>query len=186
MTNQREQYYLERVKGGDSGAFGYFVDTYQQMAFTIAVRILKDEEEAQDVVQEAFIKAYQKIKEFRETSKFSTWLYKIVYFHSLDRVKMINRRIKHNEAYSEVHPTTTSEDSLSSLEGKDRTFLLEQALQRLTEEQRTLIQLYYYEELSLKEMSEILGTPLDNLKVKLFRTRKALYGILKDHEATVK
>lgn len=82
---------IERVKKGDQAAFRRIVEEYRQQAFSLAFRIMCDEEEARDVVQESFIKVWQKIETYNMTQKFSTWLYKIVANSAIDRLRQIKR-----------------------------------------------------------------------------------------------
>lgn len=182
MTNQTEQTYLNKVKRGDTKAFSYFVDTYQTMAFTIAVRIVKNREDAEDIVQEAFVKCYHSLHLFKGDSKFSTWLYRIVYHTALDAVRKQNR-----------YPSTISIDKvdysgISEVSGVlDQMFnvqlaaILKAAIEKLNPQQQTIITLYYYDCLSLKEIAEIVAMCLSTVKVNLFRARKNLYVQLKDH-----
>src|SRR5690606_17752252 len=93
MTNQTEHNYLKRILRGDIEAFSYFVDTYKHMAFTIAVRIVQNREDAEDIVQESFIKCFHSLGNFKGDSKFSTWLYRIVYHSALDVVRSQKRSL---------------------------------------------------------------------------------------------
>lgn len=180
MTNLNEQLLIEKVLAGDDRAFGCLVDRYQDMAYTIAVRLLKDRAEAEDIVQESFIKSYEVLHTFRGESKFSTWIYKIVYRKSLDRLKALKR--KHAESYDDIHEgeirTEGEETAYQVLLRKERKQLLLDTISRLPAEEQTLITLYYFEEASIREVAEILGISMENVKVKLFRSRKKLYNLL--------
>ena len=79
MVDQDEQVYITRVREGDPSAYAVLVDKYKVLAYSIALKVLGNEEEAQDVAQEGFIKAYQQLHQFEGKAKFSTWLYTIVY-----------------------------------------------------------------------------------------------------------
>ena len=180
MTNLNEQLLIEKVLAGDDRAFGCLVDRYQDMAYTIAVRLLKDRTEAEDIVQESFIKSYEVLHTFRGESKFSTWIYKIVYRKSLDRLKALKR--KHAESYDNIHEgdirTEGVETAYQVLLKKERKQLLLDTISRLPAEEQTLITLYYFEEASIREVAEILEISMENVKVKLFRSRKKLYNLL--------
>lgn len=180
MTNLNEQLLIEKVLAGDDRAFGCLVDRYQDMAYTIAVRLLKDRAEAEDIVQESFIKSYEVLHTFRGESKFSTWIYKIVYRKSLDRLKALKR--KHAESYDDIREgeirTEGEETAYQVLLRKERKQLLLDTISRLPAEEQTLITLYYFEEASIREVAEILGISMENVKVKLFRSRKKLYNLL--------
>ncbi|MDG3583632.1 RNA polymerase sigma factor [Galbibacter pacificus] len=180
MTNQQDTIYRDRVLKGDTNAFSYFVDTYQQLAFTIAVRIVKNREEAEDIVQEAFIKCYHSLASFKGDAKFSTWLYKIVYHSTLDRVRKNARQIPSEEIEKiNYNLIDDVEDALDILEKKEREKIIGAAIETLTNEEQTIITLYYYEDLSLKEIATIVGISTGNVKIKLFRARKQLFEILR-------
>ncbi|WP_349664185.1 RNA polymerase sigma factor [Cellulophaga lytica] len=87
MTNANDQYYIAKVLNGDPQAYTFLVNKYKDMVFTLAVRMLRNNEEAEEVAQDAFVKAYAKLNKFKGDSKFSTWLYKVVYNTSLDKIK---------------------------------------------------------------------------------------------------
>jgi RNA polymerase sigma-70 factor (ECF subfamily) len=182
MTNQTEQTYLNKVRSGDTKAFSYFVDTYQTMAFTLAVRIVKNREDAEDIVQEAFVKCFHSLHLFKGDSKFSTWLYRIVYHTALDAVR------KQNRSPSTISMDKVDYSGISEVSGVlDQMFnvqlaaILKAAIEKLNPQQKTIITLYYYDCLSLKEIAEIVAMCLSTVKVNLFRARKNLYLQLKDH-----
>lgn len=181
MTNPDELLIINNVLSGDRNAFGILVDRYQHMAYTIAVRILEDQDEAADVVQEAFIKSYEVLHTFKGDAKFSSWLYRIVYHKSLDRVKMVKRKKTHNydEAEMELNMVSDTADVYEKMLSGERKELVRSALSRLKPEEQTLITLYYFEEASVKEIAGIMDLGMDNVKVRLFRTRKRLYALLK-------
>jgi len=87
MQQTEDQVYINKVKNGDPASFAYLVDRYKNMAYTIALRILRNVEDAEDAAQESFVKAYQQLHQFESKSKFSTWLYTIVYRVSVSKLK---------------------------------------------------------------------------------------------------
>ncbi len=95
MEPSEDQTYVDRVKAGDSLAYAFLVDKYKNMAFTIALKVTGNREEAEDVAQEGFLKAYQQIGAFAGRSKFSTWLYTIVY-----RTALNHRQKNRNHPFS--------------------------------------------------------------------------------------
>lgn len=82
-----DQHYINLIIDGDTNAFAVLVNRYKDLVFTLALRMLKNREEAEEVSQDAFIKAYKSLNKFKGDSKFSTWIYKITYNTSLDRIK---------------------------------------------------------------------------------------------------
>lgn len=181
MTNQNELLIINNVLAGDTDAFGVLVDRYQDMAYTIAVRILHDPDEAADVVQESFVKSYEVLDSFRGDAKFSSWIYRIVYRKALDRLKAIKRR--RTGAFDEVKEGVLvpedADDAFQQLMKAERREMVKNAISKLKPDEQTLILLYYFEESSIKEIAEVLDLGLDNVKVKLFRTRKKLFHLLK-------
>lgn len=179
MTGNTDQYLIDKVLGGDTNAFGELVDRYQNFVFTIAIRILKVTEEAEEVAQDSFIKAYDSLATFRGDSKFSTWLYRIVYHKSLDRIKMNKRHLTY-EIIEEI-----TDDSLDHLENglefmlnEERSRIIKKCIDQLPEEDAAIITLYYFEEQSVKEISKVTDLTEDNIKIKLFRSRKKLFSLL--------
>lgn len=174
MDLKDEQNCIERIKNGDSGAYTFIVDAYKHMAFTIAMKILNDEEDAQDTAQEGFIKAFQQLNQFQGKSKFSTWLYTIVYRTAISKLKEnkvqtqpINLRISEN--YSEDNRSPQEE-----MQAKDEQYYVKNAIQKLPQTEALLVTLFYLNENSTKEIHEITGLSLANIKINLFRARKKL------------
>ncbi|MCH4821610.1 RNA polymerase sigma factor [Gramella lutea] len=182
MTKNTDQYLIDRTLEGNINSFGELVDRYQNFVFTIAIRILKVSEEAEEVAQDSFIKAYDSLSTFRGDSKFSTWLYRIVYHKSLDRVKKNNRQRTY-ELNEEI-----TEDSLDNLENglefmvkEERSRIIKTCIDKLPEEDAAIITLYYFEEQSVKEISKVTDLSEDNIKIKLYRSRKKLFNLLEGY-----
>ena len=87
MKAKDDQIYVERVLKGDTNAFSFLINKYKDMVYTLALRIVKNNEDAEEVAQDSFLKAYQKISSFKGDSKFSTWLYTIVYRNAITKVR---------------------------------------------------------------------------------------------------
>jgi RNA polymerase sigma-70 factor, ECF subfamily len=174
----KERLYIQQIIDGDVSRFSYFVETYKDMAFSIAFRILNDEHDTEEVIQDSFLKAYKAIKTFKGDSKFSTWLHKIVVNNSLNRLKK-KKPIKNyaNEEISEGHIEGV-EYSYSKLDNRDQAKFINQALQKLNPEDRLILTLYYLHEHSVEEISFITEMSRENIKMKLHRARKKMYGSL--------
>ena len=179
MTSNTDQFLIDRTLEGDTNAFGQLVDRYQNFVFTIAIKLLKVTEEAEEVAQDSFIKAYDSLAGFRGDSKFSTWLYRIVYHKSLDRLKS-NKRHQTYEIIEEI--TEQSQDSIENglefMLSTERTEIIKSCIAELPEEDSVIISLYYFEELSVKEISKITDLSEDNIKIRLYRSRKKLFSML--------
>ncbi|WP_344928913.1 RNA polymerase sigma factor [Aquimarina addita] len=180
MNHQSDQYYINKILAGDINAFSTLVERYQSLVYTIAYRITKNKEEAEEIAQDTFVKAYTSLPNYRGEAKFSTWLYTIVYRRSLDIVKSKKRSITSEqvEEISEEHIEIVH-DALSYLQEKERKEIIGNCILKLAEDEATIITLYYFEEKNIKEIKEIIGLTEDNIKIKLFRSRKKLYSILK-------
>jgi len=172
--------YIERAKKGDPDAFSWLVDRYKSTAYSVAFRILKNRDQAEEVVQESFVKAFHSVSRFRGESNFSTWLFRIVYNTSisLTRKKSRERLRKAKMAESPVNYIDL-DDGLKKLSEKESRACIRQALERLNETDYTLLTLFYYEDKPLKEICKITGLKYSYVKVRIQRARKKLYHELK-------
>jgi len=179
MDLKSDIYYIEQVLNGKINAFSYLVDRHKDKAFNLACRICGNREEAEEIAQDAFLKAFRSLKDFRMKSSFATWLYRIVYNTAISLVR--NRR-KGMLALEEFPADAV--DFLSVNKSQDdatddyRNSLVNFALQKVSEEERGLITLYYYNELDTEEISKITGISKSNVKVKLFRARQKMSEII--------
>lgn len=170
-----EQAYIERVRKGDSASYAFLVNKYKNMAFTVALKIVNNREDAEDILQESFLKAYQQIHAFEYKSKFSTWLYTIVYRTAL--AKLPGKKVELFTIDDETHENYVADETsnaIESLETMDEQKYVKEAIQRLPQGEALLITLYYLNENSLKEIEQITGLNMNNIKIKLFRARKKL------------
>ena len=103
MTEINDQLYIEKILKGDVNAFSFLVDNYKNMVFSLAFKMTKSREEAEEVSQDTFIKAYKNLSKFKGDSKFSTWLYRIAYHTSLDAIKR-NKKTTNTFDINEVLP----------------------------------------------------------------------------------
>jgi RNA polymerase sigma factor (sigma-70 family) len=173
MDNIEEAAYINRVKNGDLAPYTLIVDKYKHMAYTIALRILSNVEDAQDAAQESFIKAYQQIHQFEGKSKFSTWLYTIVYRTAISKLK--ENKIETIFISNSIHENCSKDHTiLEQLQMEDEQRYIKQAIQRLPKVEALLITLFYMNENTVREISAITGLSLTNIKIKLFRARKKL------------
>jgi len=181
MSTKPDEYYIEQTLKGNVNAFTFLVEEYKHMVFTLAIRIVKNREAAEEVAQDVFVKAFKNLKNFKGDSKFSTWIYKIAYYASLDELKRSKRQIRSEniDTFNDRNLGNT-DDALKLLHDKDRKEIINEALFKLNEDERVIITLYYFEELPVKEISKIVDLSEDNIKVKLFRSRKKLAELLKN------
>ena len=182
MSQKPDDYLIDKVIKGENNAYAELVDRYKQMVYTLAYKIVKNREDAEEVAQDTFVKAYNALNDFKGDSKFSTWLYKIAYYRSLDYLKKNKRRVETTKLdISEEYNIASLDDALDALEAKDRTEIIKHAIQKLPGEDSVLITLYYFETLSMNEISKVMGISSNTIKVRLFRGRKRLAKILENN-----
>jgi RNA polymerase sigma factor (sigma-70 family) len=174
MSLKEDSYYISEVLSGNTSAYAKLVERYQSLAYTLALRMVKNSQDAEEIAQDAFVKAYASLKNFRGKSKFSTWLYRIIYNTSISmlrkkQVEMVKIDEKPEFTFNLVHHDNLNEENEFTLKA------LEKALEILDADERFLITLYYYKDVSVDEISEITGLSSSNVKVKLFRSRKKLH-----------
>ena len=182
MTINQEQELIQQIVNGDTQAYAKFVDHYKGLVFTLALRMMKHREEAEEVAQDTFVKAYKSLDGFKGDSKFSTWMYRITYNTCLDRIKK-NKR-KHQEVEINeftINKLETIDNALTQMVEKERQQMVKECIESLPSEESFMLTLYYYDDLSLDEISKIVDLPSNTIKVRLFRSRKKLANILKEH-----
>ncbi len=174
---------IAAVLNGNVNAFSLLVTAYQDMAFSIAFRVLRNHEDTRDAVQESFLNAYKGLSSFKKQSKFSTWFFRIVY-----RTAMMKCRSKSNRFFAESHDTDdTPGDFIQEhnyqkiLEIADIKKVTQDILDLIPSDESVLLTLYYLESCSISEIAEITGLNESNIKVKLFRARKHFHEQLKLH-----
>ncbi|MBS3770088.1 MAG: sigma-70 family RNA polymerase sigma factor [Bacteroidales bacterium] len=175
MSSFSDEYYIERVLQGDHSSYATLVERHKDMIFTIAHRMLKNREEAEEIAQDTFMKAYRSLRKFRKESKFSTWLYRIVYNLSVSQLRKNKEQMSSlddDEINIDIEDT---HNKMDQIEASDRSYYVNQAIAGLKHDEKTIITLYYQEELSVNEISEIVQLTHSNVKVKLHRARLKLY-----------
>ncbi len=182
MTNTNDQIYIAKVINGDVNAFAFLVDAYKSMVFSLVFKMTKNREEAEEITQDTFIKAYKNLSKFKGDSKFSTWLYRIAYHASLDAIK----KNRNKNITSEINEITFNQiksvdNILLGIERKERAKIMNDCLLKLPEKERSIIWMFYYDELSVKEMMEVTQLSEANIKVKLLRARKKLLAIVEEN-----
>lgn len=173
---------VEKTLAGDTRAFGILIERHQGFIFTIVYRVVKGREEAEEITQDVFLKAYEALGSFRKESKFTTWLYKIAYHKALDKVRGTKQTIlmELNENLK-VPQVQDLEDGLDLMLREERSQLVKSCIEKLPPQEAALISLYYFEEQSVKEIAEVTGLSEDNIKIKLYRSRKILFSLLEEY-----
>ncbi|OUS02150.1 RNA polymerase [Flavobacteriales bacterium 33_180_T64] len=180
MTTNKEQILINQIIEGDTNAFSVLVDRYKDLVFTLALRMLRNREEAEEVAQDTFIKAYKSLDKFKGDSKFSTWIYRVAYNTCLDSIKKNKKHLNDVEINEfTAHQIKTIDNALDKIEAREREEAIQRCIASLPNEDGFLLTLYYFDDLSLDEISKIVGITANSIKVKLFRCRKKLATILK-------
>jgi RNA polymerase sigma-70 factor, ECF subfamily len=179
MENQKEIEYIRKILDGDTSLFSYFLQQYSEPVFGLINKIVKSTEESEELVQDVFVKAFNKLNSFNGKSKFSTWLYRIAYNSAISKIRkkkieypVISDAFLNNIADDEVNAVFDKVDNEKLLKK------LEKAVNELGPEDSSLITLYYYSEKPVQEISEILDLSVSNVKIRLHRVRKKLYTMI--------
>lgn len=172
---------IRQVIKGDQNAFGEIVEIYKDKVFQLCFRMVGNRHEAEDLAQEAFVRAYVNISSFNQNLKFSTWLYRIATNLCIDRLRKkkpdfyLDAEVAGTEGltmYSQISSDTAlPEKEVESLEIQEQ---IQLEISKLPEKYRSVIVLKYIEELSLNEISDILEIPLGTVKTRIHRGREAL------------
>jgi RNA polymerase sigma factor (sigma-70 family) len=176
MIRGSEQDIINRIHLGDKAAFSKLVDEYKDASYTLCLRLAGHPEDAADICQDAFIKAYRALKSFRGDSRFSTWLYRIVYNTAISHLR--SRKIK-MISVEDMHESESWEnDWIPEWEAEDtetKKKIIRAAVKELPEIDRTIITMFYLMEHSISEISQITEITRANVKIRLHRARLKLF-----------
>jgi len=179
---------IEQTLAGDQSAYADLVKRHQRFVFTLAIRFAKNREDAEEIAQDCFVKAYRSLESFQRQSKFTTWLYSIVYttaMTTLRKKRVATDSIDDEDTFIQVENKPSGYDE-NNVENKSRSFYLSQAIDQLLPDDATIITLFYKGEQSLEEIAQTMGIEANTVKVKLFRARQRLKDKLErnlKHEA---
>jgi RNA polymerase sigma factor (sigma-70 family) len=176
---------IDLILKGDEKKYELLVNKYQRFAFTIALRYAKSREDAEELAQSAFVKAYLNLKDYRGDAKFSTWLYTIVSSLCLSflRKKKLELQSLDNEAVFESADANESNLKADAIEQHSKISLLNRAMNKLNPDDAKILTLFYKAEQSLEEIAQILHIEPNNAKVKLHRARQRLKETMEKHFA---
>jgi RNA polymerase sigma-70 factor, ECF subfamily len=170
-VSEQEGALVERARQGDEEAFAMLVELHKDRAYGLALRITRSREDAQDVAQEAFVRAWLALPRFRGESAFGTWLHRIVARRALDRATSLKSRLQRESAVEDLAslPAGTGPARDASV-----TLRLERLMDDLTPAQRAAVTLFYWEDRPVEEIARALGMPENTVKTHLSRARAAL------------
>ena len=178
MKNLTDLEIIESVKRGNQSDYAIIIDRYKDKAFSLVRRMLKNEMDAEEVLQDCFIKAYDSIKTFRQESKFSTWFYRIVYNTTLTRLSSTKRKIESQMTSVDEHFDLESDYDFKTSEKKDMVQFIKDMIEKLPQNYSLVLTLHYFNDMSCEEISETINTSVSNVKVMLHRSRNALRDLM--------
>lgn len=173
-----DQDIIEKILQGQGELYGEIIDRYKNGVYSLCMRMVRNTEDAKDLSQEVFIKAYQNLDKYNFEYKFSTWIFKVASNLCVDYLrKTKTQTLPYDDKLSMPHDTASAEDMFIHSNNKE---LIEKAIRDLPEEYRVLIILYHKEGLSYEDMSRALKLPMSKVKNRLYRARNKLKDTLKD------
>jgi RNA polymerase sigma-70 factor, ECF subfamily len=180
-----EAAWLERARGGDREAFRRIVERYRDPAYALALRIVGSAPDAEEAAQDAFVRVWRALPQFRGESRFSTWLYRVVVRCAYDTAARRRHRADREEPL-ETESGGPREASVAPPDpaAAERERRVARLLEHLTEVQRAVVTLYYYEDLSVDEVARALELPEGTVKTHLHRARAALRDAWRREERT--
>lgn len=177
-----EAHIIREILNGKTNRYEYFLDKYGQQVFALVARIVSCQEDAEELTQDVFLKAFRQLSSFKEESSFSTWIYRIAYNAAISATRKRNYDVLHLDDAVFANLSDTQVDEALEDESEEQLNRLSRAIEKLDADERALITLYYIEERPLAEVAFISGMTDNNAKVKLHRIRKKLYIIMKQEE----
>jgi RNA polymerase sigma-70 factor (ECF subfamily) len=186
LAQANEAELVRRAQAGDTQAFAALVTAHQRFVYNLALRSLSDAHEAEDVAQEAFVRAWQALPQFRGQSQFQTWLYRIVVNLCFTRLPRLKREL---EALSQEDaldlPSESFADPATRIEKEEQREFLFRQIEELPESYRLLVTLRFQQELSYEEVARIVNLPLGTVKIGIFRARQRLREAWHDYMGEV-
>jgi len=182
-TGPSDSEIISQVLKGDHNAYALLVERYKSYVFTLTFRFTKNREDAEEVSQDIFVKAYRSLADFKGTAKFSTWLYTIVNTTCITflRKRRLDVKSLDDERTFEVADSQDSGFRANMVEQKSRLIMVNRAIAMLNPDDAEIITLFYKNEQSLEEISQILGVEVNTAKVRLHRARTRLKDKMEKH-----
>ncbi|MCW8802986.1 MAG: sigma-70 family RNA polymerase sigma factor [Ignavibacteriaceae bacterium] len=178
MRNLSDQEIIESVIKGNDSDYSIIVDRYKNKAFSMLKRMLKNEFDAEEVLQDCFLKAFNSLNTFKGEAKFSTWFYRIVYNTTLTKLSSKKRKTETEMSSVEEHFDLESEYRSDEIEMKDVNQLIHDTISKLPERYSAIITMFYLNEMSIQEISEVMQITVSNVKVMLHRSRNTLRDLI--------
>lgn len=172
-VREDERELVRRAQEGDEAAFGTLVERHGERAYALALRIVRSASDAEEVAQDALVRAWRSLPRFRGDSAFSSWLHRIVVRRAFDRARLLKTR-RGREVGTEGVEEMPAQAAGPNPEARERGARLERLVAGLPEVPRTVVTLYYFHDRSVAEVANILRMPENTVKTHLSRARAAL------------
>jgi len=186
-SSREDDVLVKRAIGGDEQAYKELVDKYQRALYFHILKMIKDKEQVNDLVQEAFVKAFDNLNTYSTNYAFSTWLYRIATNHTIDYLRKkklktlsIDEPVKTRDGEMQMQLEDESAGTDRNIIRKQRQNMVQDAIEDLPPKYRKVIQMRHMEEKSYQEIADVLDLPLGTVKAHIFRARELLYKALKD------
>ncbi|RYE20176.1 MAG: sigma-70 family RNA polymerase sigma factor [Sphingobacteriaceae bacterium] len=177
MQNTDDIELINQVLAGNQSAYAMLVKRHQRYMFTLALRFVKNRENAEEVAQDCFVKVYKSLAQFQQQSKFTTWLYTIVYTTSmtfLRRKKLETYSIDDDAVFMQIILRQAQDDKANLAEQKSQSYYVNLAIHQLLPDDAAILTLFYQGEQSLEEIAGVMQMETNTVKVKLHRARHRL------------
>jgi RNA polymerase sigma factor (sigma-70 family) len=178
MRNLTDLEIIESVRKGNQSDFTLIIDKYKNRAFTMLKRVLKNEMDAEEVLQDCFLKTYNGLASFKNEAKFSTWFYSIVYNTAMTKLSGKKRKIENEMSSVDDHLDLQSNYDFRITEQTSTSDFIASLIEKLPPKYAAVINMFYLNEMSCEEISEVMGISVANVKVLLYRSRNSLREIV--------
>ncbi len=178
MRNLTDLEIIESVIKGNQSDFAILIDRYKNRAFSMLKRLLKNEMDAEEVLQDSFLKAYYALNSFKKEAKFSTWFYRIVYNTAITKISGKKRKIEMEMSSVEEHFDLVSSYDFNEAEKADTAGFIHILIRKLPVAHAAVLSMFYFSSMSCEEISEVMQISVSNVKVLLYRSRNSLRQLL--------
>lgn len=178
MKNLTDVEIIESIKKGNTADYSILIDRYKNKSFSMLKRMLKNDFDAEEVLMDCFLKAYNNLSTFKYESKFATWFYRIVYNTALTKLSSVKRKIENEMSSVDDLHHLKSDYNADVLVNEDISEIIKKVVNQLPPKNAAIITMFYLEEMSTEEISQVLEISVANVKVILYRSRNLLKDII--------
>ena len=176
MELYTDTYYIQRIQAGDVACFACLLDKYSRPIHSLILKVVQNQEEAEELAQDTFMKVFKNLASFKGDCSFSTWIYRIAYNTAVSETRRRKREWACIDQARLANLPDSEAERMDAWEGRQEYLdALTRAVGELEPEERALVTLFYYEEYSVSECAGITQMSESNIKVRLHRIRKKLY-----------